>query len=121
MAKINRDKIRNLYDGRCAYCGKPLGDVFHIDHVKPIYRGWSENESTPNRGENTEDNMLPACKRCNLWKKTFSVEQFRQEIAAQVERIRRDSPGYRLAEDFGLVSTTGNEVSFWFERHKPRE
>lgn len=110
-----------MYDGRCAYCGKPLGDTFHIDHVKPIYRGREGYPKPTRSGENTPDNMLPSCPRCNLWKKTFTVEEFRHEIAVQVERVRRDSANYRLAEDFNLVHTTGNDVSFWFERHKPKE
>jgi hypothetical protein len=119
--KIDREKIRNMFDGHCAYCGVMLGDTFHVDHVKPIYRGWQDGESVSNRGLDNSDNMFPSCPRCNLWKKTFSIEQFREEIAAQIDRVRRDSPGFRLAEDFNLVHTTDYDVSFWFERHRPKE
>jgi 5-methylcytosine-specific restriction endonuclease McrA len=120
MMKIDRNKIRNMFDGRCAYCGKPLDDNFHIDHVKPIYRGREGYPLSSRQGEDIIENMMPSCPRCNLWKKTFTVEEFRQEISAQAERVRRDCAGYRLAEDFNLVHTTGHDVSFWFERHKPK-
>ena len=53
---------------------------------------------------------------CNRWKSTFSREEFRAEMAAQVERLRRDSAAFRMAERHGLVAVTGSPVVFWFER-----
>lgn len=62
------------------------------------------------------DNLNPACASCNHRKRTHPLEEFRQEIAAQVERLRRDSNQYKLAERFGQVEATGKPVIFWFER-----
>ena len=44
MNKAEREKIRNMFDGCCAYCGKDLEKTFHVDHVIPIRRGKEESE-----------------------------------------------------------------------------
>lgn len=111
-----RDKVRAKFGGKCAYCGKPLGRVFHEDHVAPIYRGWMKDKRPEWAGKDVEENLFPACPRCNLWKKTFTVDQFRAEIAMQVDRLRRDSAAFRLAEDFGVVEQTEKPIVFWFEK-----
>jgi len=106
-----REHVYQKCGGRCAYCGRNLGNRWHVDHVEPLHRG---NPSMG--GSDTLDNCLPACARCNLWKKTFSIEQFRNEISKQVERVRRYSPGFRLAEDFGLIKEINKKVVFYFEQ-----
>ena len=108
---IDREKIKNKFGGRCAYCGKQLNDKFHIDHVEPKYRDCEHG-----RKDDNEDNLFPACPRCNLWKKTFSLHEFRQEIIMQVGRVRKKSAGFRLAEDFGLIEISNRVVIFYFER-----
>lgn len=75
LTKKEREKIRAMFGGRCAYCGKELGDKFHIDHIKSIFRGWDEK---PDRaGEDVKDNLVPVCARCNLRKGSSSLEHFR--------------------------------------------
>jgi len=116
MRKIeDRELIRAKFGGRCAYCGQLLDKVFHIDHVAPIFRGW---DTKPSRaGEDTSDNLVPACPRCNRWKSTYTLEDFRFEISKQIERMRRDSPSFRLAEDFGQVVVINKPIVFWFEKY----
>lgn len=104
-----RRKLSELFGGRCAYCGKLLGDRWHADHVEPIYRG------NPRLARDASG-MVPACPRCNIRKGVLTVEEFRAEIEAQVERLRRDSAAYRLAEDYGMVEDTDRGATFWFER-----
>lgn len=72
-------------------------------------------------GEDEIENMFPSCPRCNLWKKTFDIETFRQEIGKQVERLRRDSSQFRMAEDYGLISENSSEVEFYFEQRMKYE
>jgi len=67
------------------------------------------------RGEHKEDNFNPSCARCNRWKSTFSVEQFREEISKQIERLKRDSSGFRLAVDYNLINYK-TDVKFYFEQ-----
>ena len=45
------------------------------------------------------------------------LEDFRSEIAAQVDRLRRYRNQFRLAERFGQVEATGKPVVFWFEQN----
>jgi 5-methylcytosine-specific restriction endonuclease McrA len=106
-----RDRIKSKFGGKCAYCGCELGKTFHVDHIVPIYRG----VKTPRAGHDTEENMHPACPRCNRRKNVLGIEEFRAEIAEQVNRLRRDSSAFRIAEDFGMVEATESPVVFWFE------
>lgn len=41
---------------KCYWCLKPLGKVYHLDHVNPISRG----------GTNDVSNLVLACPSCNL-------------------------------------------------------
>lgn len=107
---IDRDEVLSKTDGHCAYCGSKLKKGWHIDHVEPLYRGYDKYPKN-----NDIDNLMPACPRCNIWKHTHSVEKFRQEIEAQPARLYRNSPGYRLANDYGIV-ISGRSVVFYFEK-----
>lgn len=53
--------IRECYmeqAGRCAYCGMPVYDDYHVDHIIPLARG----------GTNWPENICIACPNCNLEK-----------------------------------------------------
>jgi hypothetical protein len=41
--------------GKCYYCKKKLGKVYHMDHVVPVSRG----------GSSGPENLVCACPRCN--------------------------------------------------------
>jgi 5-methylcytosine-specific restriction endonuclease McrA len=111
-----RKTVHAKYGGRCAYCGQEITlKQMHVDHLKPIWRG-NPTVNPKYRGADTIDNMMPACRACNLWKSVHPLEQFRAEMTAQVERLRLRSANYRMAERYGLVEATGKPVIFWFER-----
>lgn len=116
----DRQAILAKFDGRCAYCGITLGVLFHVDHVRPLFREWP-NRPTDIAGDDEFNNKVAACPRCNLRKSALSLERFRDEIAAQVERLRRDSAAFRLAEDFGLIATTGARVRFILDEREAPE
>lgn len=110
--KIDRLLALNKYGSRCAYCGEPITPrQMQVDHIKPKRLG----------GTDDFDNLNPACGPCNNRKMILSVDEFRNEISAQVSRLRRDSGAFRLAERFGLIQTTGNCVVFYFERLEANE
>lgn len=122
MKQKDRLVIKNKYNGHCAYCGVILAKRFHIDHVHPKNQAHflksdvmkeSLNLSINSIDENK--NLKPACFRCNQWKKTFSVEEFRVEIESQAERLRSRQAGFRLAEDFGVIQEVNTAVIFYFE------
>ncbi len=54
------DKLKALQRGRCACCGKPLGNKFHLDHIVPLFLN----------GTNTDDNVQLLRSECNLKKHT---------------------------------------------------
>ena len=124
MTKKVREVVFNKYGGKCAYCGTELNKGWHIDHINPIRR----NESDYNierfnkfrkvpitRGEDNILNYNPACRQCNIWKSTYSIEQFRKEVSEQISRLNNYSANYRNAKRFGLVIEVNKPVVFSFE------
>jgi 5-methylcytosine-specific restriction endonuclease McrA len=117
--KINRESVFKKCNGKCGYCGVEITlKQMQVDHIIPVLRGWKDSELTKFnmvRGTDYFDNLLPTCRRCNKWKGSFSLDQFRKEIELQLERLKRDSPGYRLSLDYGLIIENKKSVNFFFE------
>jgi len=119
--KIDRKRVLNKFGSRCGYCGSEIDITsMQIDHIIPIYRN-SSNEELKRmnvvRGTNEYSNLMPSCKKCNNYKKTMSVETFRNEMQKQVERLRKYSSNYHFAKSFGLVEETNKQVVFYFEKY----
>lgn len=87
---------------RCVYCGQEieLRDM-QADHVIPLNCGGADDMS----------NIVCACRSCNWYKSTFSVETFRQQIAAIPARLRKN-PAFRIAERYGLITVNQKPVTF---------
>lgn len=49
------EKLFKLQRGKCACCGKPLGDNYHLDHIMPLALG----------GANEDWNIQLLTQRCN--------------------------------------------------------
>lgn len=52
------ERLLTLQRGKCACCGKPLGDDYHLDHIMPLALG----------GTNTDNNMQLLRSTCNQQK-----------------------------------------------------
>lgn len=119
ISKQQREIVFGKYGGKCAYCGCELQKGWHVDHIEPAFHNWSDEDIKQHlkkpRGLNEIENYNPACPRCNRWKGTWSIEQFRNEISMQTERLKRDSPQFRLAMDFGLLKENKEPIKFYFE------
>lgn len=68
-------------DSHCWYCGIKLGAgdnsyprIPHIDHVNPHHNG----------GEDSIDNLVLACQRCNGDKQGLGLEEYREKLAAHI-------------------------------------
>ena len=109
-------EIYSKTGGCCAYCGCELRfEDMQVDHVVPL-NGWSE------KGSDTLDNMLPACRSCNHYKSRSTLEGFRKMVEAMPDVLMRDSVTYKNAVRFGLVEPKPHKVVFYFERlHQPAE
>jgi len=130
-----RSILRMKFGGYCAYCGCDLPEKgWHADHVEAALRKW---EFGPRRQDGARrtiptgdhrrpendvmENLFPACAPCNLFKATFSLEGFREQIAEQTERARQYSVNFRTAERFGQIKVTASPIVFWFERYQKEQ
>ena len=71
-----REKIFNITNGKCIYCGCNLDfNTFHMDHVFPKSNGGKD-----------ANNLAPACPDCNMFKGNLSIEEFRDKIGTLLNR-----------------------------------
>jgi hypothetical protein len=123
LTKAQREQIRGKFGGRCAYCGCPLGDRWHADHVEPVVRNdWLRKYDFPNTPRGPDyperdklENMNPACVPCNIDKHSMSLDGWRRKLQDACNVLARNNPTYRHAKRFGLLSETGAVVTFYFE------
>ena len=118
--KINRQEVYNKCDGHCAYCGKDITlKQMQVDHKEPLFRNSTDKELEwykRTRGTDEMDNLLPSCARCNRWKSTYTIEEFRKEISLQIQRLNNYSSNYRMVKDYNLIQETNNTVVFYYEK-----
>jgi 5-methylcytosine-specific restriction endonuclease McrA len=117
-----RERIRAKFGGRCSYCGLPLPERWHEDHREPLSRSWTEDQLKKygrKKGKDSEENLFPACPRCNIRKSMMTVEEFRLTIYNEIQMLQKYNNKYRLAEDFGIVKETGTDIVFYFESAAP--
>lgn len=111
LTKAQRLRVYNMYGGRCAYCGRHIRyEDMQVDHMVPLY----------NEGKDNEENYVPACRMCNHYKSTYTVEKLREQLGMLQRRLREDYI-YRLALQYGLVREMENKVTFFFEKKRDRE
>lgn len=119
LTKKQRQTVWNKSGGKCWYCGCDLPvKGWHADHVEAVIRDSYYDTGQLRPHNDVLDNIVPACAPCNLFKSTFDVEFFRQEIVAQISRARKSSVNFRTAERFGLIEVNIKPVVFWFEANK---
>lgn len=58
---VYRAKLKDMYDGKCVYCGQELGSKFHTDHLLPVSRYEKIGKKCPH----SYDNCVPTCISCN--------------------------------------------------------
>lgn len=137
--KIDRQFVLDKYDGRCAYCGCNLTiKQMQVDHIIPKYIAepimFSETEiirncnehniesiariSMQNAGElNHPDNLLPACRQCNFYKDTKTIEAFRHDIEETIWHKLEKDFNYRLLKKYGMIEEHRKKVIFFFENY----
>jgi hypothetical protein len=127
LTKAQRETLRQMFDGRCAYCGEPLPDRWHADHVQAVIRELTIMETNrgtyrvvsgkPSRPElDVVSNFMPACPPCNNSKASMSLEHWRAWLAGHIDSLNAYSSVYRMVKKFGLVQETAALVVFHFER-----
>jgi 5-methylcytosine-specific restriction endonuclease McrA len=125
MSKWNREEVYKKCGGRCAYCGNEITiKQMQVDHIIPQHH-YSEQHGClivgcrkfEEYGLHDIRNLNPACRPCNHRKGALTLELFREEIQAQVGRLRRYNNQFKLAERFGLIKEIEKVVVFYFEEN----
>ncbi len=113
LTAAERQQIYEKFGGRCAYCGcKITIKEMQADHVVPLHLGGADDIS----------NLYPACRACNHYKSTFTVEKFREMIQRAPAALMKSNATYRSIARFGLIRHPENpEVRFYFERTEKNE
>lgn len=113
--KLTADERQRVYckfGGRCAYCGCELTiRNMQADHVVPLHLGGADDIS----------NLYPACRACNHYKSTFTIEKFREMIQRAPAVLMKGNATYKNIARFGLIQHPENpKVQFYFERSKTK-
>lgn len=121
--KITKAERKIVYEkcGRhCAYCGKQINiSEMQVDHLIPmeLYEAYAANGVDLD----TMENYMPACRSCNHYKSSMTLEKFRAAIERWPEVLMRDIVTYRNAVRFGQVHPNPHPVVFYFERRDHEE
>lgn len=115
IPKKIREAVYNKYDGHCAYCGKKIEyKEMQVDHLIPVqrerFKRYSEEEIE------CFENYVPACRRCNHYKRAHSLEVFRKMIEEIPSKLYRDNYIYKVGLDYGLVEPHEQKIRFYFEK-----
>lgn len=109
--KIDRRKIYNKLNGRCAYCGHEMEfKAMQVDHYWPQFLAHHQ----PDMDNNRDENLMPSCRKCNNFKGGMRPEEFRSEVAKQVQRLRKNAQ-FDRALRYGQVAITQSPIVFYFE------
>ncbi len=112
MTKAERQRVHEKYNGHCAYCGKVIEyKNMQIDHIIP-----KRNMDDKRKGTNDFENLNPACRRCNHYKRASTIEGFRYLMLTLHERIRQQYIS-KVAEDYGIITVVPWDGRFYFEKY----
>lgn len=115
LSKAVRERVYNRFGGRCAYCGNHIEyKSMQVDHYLPQCK----ERFYANRFKkdvHAEANLMPACRRCNHYKRARTPKQFRELIATLHERIE-SLYIMKVAIDFGIAVVTPFDGQFYFEK-----
>lgn len=135
ITKIQREEIKQKFGCKCSYCGVELGDKWHVDHLVPVRRDFDftfdkktgttkarSNGVLLNPENDTLENLMPSCIRCNLSKSSIPLESWRKMILNFLNGL--ESHGkyamFQHAKRFGLiveVEGATDNFQFWFEKY----
>ena len=136
LSKKKREELYHKYGGRCAYCGEPLPERWHADHIEAVIRtheyvrddrgrlifenGRPKIRKTGMMREHLDhmDNMNPSCPPCNLYKSCYSLEGWRKAIRENFQQYIQRNQALRCAKRFVMLEIIDKPVVFWFEEYE---
>lgn len=116
LSKKRRAEIREMFGGKCAYCGVELGKGWHVDHVEPVFR-FGDDKKMLHPENDRQDNLYPACLSCNIDKGRLPLEDWRHYLSERlIDLLRKYQPKFRHAERFERITVNPEPLVFWFEK-----
>ena len=80
IPKAVRQQVYDSLNGHCGYCGcKITYKEMQVDHIEAVYLHEEELNAGQAQEINSIENYMPACRMCNFYKSTMSVESFRKQ------------------------------------------
>lgn len=118
LTKSERQEVYDKCGGHCAYCGCEIAlKDMQVDHIVPMARCFDCYCQHKTAEElDVMSNYLPACRSCNHYKGSSTLENFRKNIERFPSVLMRDSVTYKNAVRFGLVVPNPHKVEFYFEK-----
>ena len=116
--KIDRLKVHSKYDGHCGYCGKEITiKEMQVDHIEPKWKLTDlQYCSTVTKEQiHSEGNLMPTCRRCNHYKRSDSLDIFRDKINTLHQRVCSHYIG-QVALDYNIVEIKPFNGIFYFEQ-----
>jgi len=115
MKKELRESVWHKYFNRCAYCGNELEyKNMQVDHLISQNRANSNSNPVPLEEINAFKNLLPSCRRCNHYKNTYSLEEFRKVMMTIQDRFMKIYLN-KVALDYGVIQIKPFKGEFYFE------
>jgi 5-methylcytosine-specific restriction endonuclease McrA len=131
MNKELKHKIKVKYNGRCAYCGIELDNTWQVDHMisKREYSSQIQAGKQPKHLKHLTlndvdhiDNLTPACKPCNNYKHSYSVDFFRETLKTMLnkkhEYLFKSKTKMQVALNMGTVKLQEWDGVFYFETYE---
>lgn len=124
ISKKIREIVYAKYDGRCAYCGDPITlKEMQVDHIIAQYE-YENRSHKMGKGDMDKDdleNLNPACRMCNFYKGTSTIEEFRNwKLKGIIDRLQK-SFIFRLALKYKMIEVKRWDGKFYFEKIKEEE
>ncbi len=115
IAKAVRERVYKKYEGRCAYCGRCIEyRNMQVDHYLPQCKERYYLKRCK-KDVHAEDNLMPACRRCNHYKRARTVKQFRELMITLHERLEKIYI-LKVAIDYGVAEVKPFDGKFYFEK-----
>lgn len=119
ISKDTRIKVFSKYNGHCAYCGKEIDyKDMQVDHLIPQRFLALEKHSDLWDKIETFENYMPACRRCNHYKRGNELETFREAISTIPKKLYRDSYIFKVGCDYGFWNSDEFRIIFYFEKRE---
>lgn len=120
LSKKIREAVYMKCNKHCAYCGCELPKLadMQVDHIESVWHSELKGAEV----DNSVNNLLPACRQCNFYKSTMSIELFRERLRDTMLVNLRKNFNFRLALKYGFVAETGKStlpIKFYYELMDP--